>query len=101
MMLDKRVAVVTGASKGIGLATAEAFAAQGAQVLMLARDKDSLESRAAQINATSGAPTVVAIIAAAVSVQGTERSIWPSRITIIMPAATTPRKAPVWSCCRR
>ena len=46
-------------------------------------------------------PTVVAIIAAAVSVQGTERSIWPSRITIIMPAATMPRKAPVWSCCRR
>ena len=46
-------------------------------------------------------PTVVAIIAAAVRVQGTERSIWPSRITIIMPAATMPRKAPICSCWSR
>ena len=46
-------------------------------------------------------PTVVAIIAAAVIVQGTERSMWPSRITIIMPAATMPRKEPICSCCSR
>ena len=46
-------------------------------------------------------PTVVAIIAAAVRVQGTERSMWPSRITIIIPAATRPRKAPIWSCWSR
>ena len=46
-------------------------------------------------------PTLVAIMAAAANVQGTERSIWPRRITIIMPAATMPRKDPVWSCCRR
>ena len=34
MKLDKRAAIVTGASQGFGLAVAEAFAAEGAEVLM-------------------------------------------------------------------
>ena len=33
--------------------------------------------------------------------QGTERSIWPSRMTIIMPVAMTPRKEATLSCCSR
>ena len=48
-----------------------------------------------------GPPTAVAIIAAAVKVQGTERSICEINMTIIIPAATMPRKAPIWSCCSR
>ena len=53
------------------------------------------------IGIAQGPPTAVAIIAAAVSVQGTERSICEIRMTIIIPAATMPRKAPICSCCSR
>src|SRR4029077_5425096 len=41
--LRGRVAVVTGASRGIGAATATAIAAAGAQVLRAARDPDALQ----------------------------------------------------------
>ena len=49
----------------------------------------------------SGPPIDVAIMAAAASVHGTDRSIWAIRMTIIIPAATMPRKAPICSCCSR
>ena len=42
-----------------------------------------------------GPATAVAIIAPAVSVHGTDRSIWEMRMTIIIPAATMPRKDPI------
>jgi NADP-dependent 3-hydroxy acid dehydrogenase YdfG len=47
--LSGRAAVVTGASRGIGLATARALAAAGAQVVMLARTREELAARAAEI----------------------------------------------------
>src|SRR4051812_41364877 len=40
-------------------------------------------------------------MAAAVSVHGTERSMCPSRMTSIIPAATIPRKEPTCNCCSR
>lgn len=49
--LDGKIALVTGASKGIGLATARELAALGADVLMVARDADGLEARRAEIEA--------------------------------------------------
>jgi len=54
-----RVALVAGASKGIGAATAEAFAAAGAAVVLAARDKDALTSVAARIQAAGGRATAV------------------------------------------
>src|SRR5258706_5678977 len=33
--------------------------------------------------------------------QGTDKSIWPSRMTIIIPVAITPRKDATFSCCSR
>jgi len=47
---DKRV-VVTGAGRGIGLAVAEAFAAEGARVAVLSRNEQSCGQAAAAINA--------------------------------------------------
>lgn len=52
--LDGRVAVVTGASRGIGAATAEALAAAGARVVLAARDQEALASVAERIQATGG-----------------------------------------------
>ncbi|MCK5756545.1 MAG: SDR family NAD(P)-dependent oxidoreductase, partial [Mycobacterium sp.] len=50
---DRRVAVVTGASSGIGAATARVLAAQGFHVVIGARRTDRLESLASEIDATA------------------------------------------------
>ncbi|MDH4112015.1 MAG: SDR family NAD(P)-dependent oxidoreductase [Actinomycetota bacterium] len=47
--LDGRVAIVTGASKGLGLGAARAMAADGARLVLCARDADRLEHAAAQL----------------------------------------------------
>jgi len=51
--LAGRGAVVTGASRGIGLAIARALAAAGARVAMLARGADALAQRAAELGAAA------------------------------------------------
>ncbi len=50
----RRAAVVTGASSGIGLATAEALAAAGHPVVLGARRMDRLEDAAARLRAAGG-----------------------------------------------
>lgn len=47
--LGSRTAVVSGASRGIGLAVARALAAAGARVAMLARSQSELRARATEI----------------------------------------------------
>jgi 3-oxoacyl-[acyl-carrier protein] reductase len=49
--LDGKTAVVLGASQGMGLATSEALAAEGANVVMFARRADVLEREAARVGA--------------------------------------------------
>jgi NAD(P)-dependent dehydrogenase (short-subunit alcohol dehydrogenase family) len=49
--LDGRVAIVTGASSGIGVALAEGLAGAGARVAVAARRKDRLEELAARLRA--------------------------------------------------
>jgi 3-oxoacyl-[acyl-carrier protein] reductase len=48
--LDGRVCVVTGASRGIGLAAAQRLAQEGARVLMVARSEDALAEAAAGVD---------------------------------------------------
>jgi NAD(P)-dependent dehydrogenase (short-subunit alcohol dehydrogenase family) len=55
--LAGRVAVVTGASRGIGAATAEAVAAAGAHVVLAARDAQGLDTVAGRIRAAGGEAT--------------------------------------------
>src|SRR6476620_7399157 len=52
--MSGRVALVAGASKGIGAATAEAFAAAGAAVVLAARDTTALTAVADGIQARGG-----------------------------------------------
>jgi NAD(P)-dependent dehydrogenase (short-subunit alcohol dehydrogenase family) len=52
--LQGKVALVTGASSGIGEATAKALAAQGAKVVLAARRGDELERVAKEIEADGG-----------------------------------------------
>ena len=54
MWLAGRVALVTGASRGIGAATAVALAAAGAHVVLAARDRAALDRVADRIRETGG-----------------------------------------------
>jgi NADP-dependent 3-hydroxy acid dehydrogenase YdfG len=58
--LSGRVAVVTGASSGIGEATARALAAAGAVVALAGRREDRLEALAGRIDADGGRAVAVA-----------------------------------------
>ncbi|MFE3795881.1 SDR family oxidoreductase [Nocardia tengchongensis] len=53
--LGGRIVLITGASTGIGLATAHAVAKRGATVLMVARTEEDLNAAAATVRAESGA----------------------------------------------
>lgn len=55
---DGKLALVTGASRGIGAATAEALAAAGAHVIMTARGASALEQVEERIHSAGGTATI-------------------------------------------
>lgn len=58
-VLKDRIALITGASRGIGRATAKLLAADGAHVLLLGRDRKRLEAVDDEINAAGGKATLI------------------------------------------
>jgi NAD(P)-dependent dehydrogenase (short-subunit alcohol dehydrogenase family) len=58
--LDGKVALVTGASRGIGEAIATTLAEYGAQVILVSRKLDALKSVAEKINAAGGTAVPIA-----------------------------------------
>jgi len=71
--LESRVVVVTGASKGIGYACAEAFLREGAKVALVSRSRENLDAALARLPKTTHAP--VAIVADLSRAEDAERMV--------------------------
>ena len=64
LQLNDKVAVVTGSSRGIGLAISHALAAEGCRVTLCARTESRLRDAAAEVARTAGsAERVLAVTA--------------------------------------
>ena len=57
--MNNKVALITGASSGIGRATAELFAEKGARIVVAARRQDELDSLVAEIESRSGKASAI------------------------------------------
>jgi NAD(P)-dependent dehydrogenase (short-subunit alcohol dehydrogenase family) len=97
--LHNRLALVTGASRGIGAATAEALAAQGAHVILTARTPGGLEEVEERIFAAGGNATIAPLdIAEAGGVARLAAAIagrWEALDILVLNAATLGTLTPV------
>jgi 3-oxoacyl-[acyl-carrier protein] reductase len=82
--LKQRRAVVTGASRGIGRAIAAALAAEGADVVAVARNADKLKELAASVPAGTGTITAhVADVSKADAIQGLSSELGSADILVL------------------
>ena len=72
LQLSDSVALISGSSKGLGLASARALAAEGCRVILCARGQAALDEAAAGIAASAGADRVFAIAADVSTTAGAE-----------------------------
>src|SRR5688500_20412564 len=69
LQLNDKVAIVTGSSRGIGLAIAHALAAEGCLLSMCARTESRLRDAAAEVAGTAGKAERVPAVTADVSTE--------------------------------
>ena len=70
--LTDKVALISGSSKGLGLASARALAAEGCKVVLSARGREALDAAATEIAAIAGDDHVLAVAADLSTAAGTE-----------------------------
>ncbi|MCB2058424.1 MAG: SDR family NAD(P)-dependent oxidoreductase [Novosphingobium sp.] len=94
-----QVALVTGASKGIGAATARALAAEGAHVVLTARDAGALEAVEQAIFEAGGSATIAPLDLAEgdgiARLAGAVASRWAALDILVHCAAVLPELTPV------
>jgi 3-oxoacyl-[acyl-carrier protein] reductase len=74
--LTEKVAIVTGSSRGLGLASGRALAAEGCRVCLCARGEDQLRAAAREVEAVAGrADRVLAVAADLAAAGGAERVV--------------------------
>ncbi len=97
--LSGRIALVTGASRGIGAATARALAAAGAHVILTARTSAGLEEVEEAIHQTGGTATIAPLdLADGPSVRKLAEAVasrWPALDLLVHSAGTLGSLTPV------
>jgi 3-oxoacyl-[acyl-carrier protein] reductase len=93
--LSGRVALITGASKGLGLAIAKALQSDGAHVVLVARDQAGLETAAASFNGGPG--EVLAIAADITSSEAVDQAVktaaeWKDGLNVVVNNAGPPMR---------
>jgi 3-oxoacyl-[acyl-carrier protein] reductase len=73
--LQDKVALVTGSSRGLGLASAKALAAEGARIMLTARGAEQLARAADEVVALSSADAVRTTAADLATAAGVERAV--------------------------
>jgi 3-oxoacyl-[acyl-carrier protein] reductase len=73
--LKDKIALVTGSSRGLGLASARSLAAEGCRVMLTARGAETLAAAASDLRATAGADAIASYCGDLATAEGVSQAI--------------------------